>query len=76
MKRQNGIKGEVKNATRYTKHLGYQGQRPVLVVDGLVISHKNQSWTKFCNCLREQNANHRFDRSVLDHLPAADLYVH
>ena len=69
MKKQNEKSNTVKDATSYAKHLGYQGEKQVLVVDGLVISHKNQSWTSFCDCLREQNAHHSFDRSVLDYLP-------
>ncbi len=56
MKKQNEKSNTVKDATSYAKHLGYQGEKQVLVVDGFVISHKNQSWTSFCDCLREQNA--------------------
>ena len=52
MKKQNEKSNTVKDATSYAKHLGYQGEKQVLVVDGLVISHKNQSWTSFCDCLR------------------------
>lgn len=43
-----------KNLTSYAKHLGYQGKTAVVVLNGLVISHKNQPWLEFCQRLREQ----------------------
>ncbi len=76
MKKQNENLNVIKDATSYAKHLGYQGEKPVLVVDGLVVSHKNQAWTKFCDNLREQNAHHSFDMNVLDYLPEAELTIH
>ena len=59
----------VKDGTDYAKHLGYQGDRAVLVSNGLVISHQNQSWTEFCDALRAQQSHHSFDINALEHLP-------
>lgn len=45
-----------KDLTQYARTLGYQGNRAVLVQNGIVISHLNQDWFEFCARLREQLA--------------------
>lgn len=39
----------------YARCLGYQGNKPVQVRDGRVISHRNVDWVRFCELLRQQN---------------------
>ena len=45
---------KAKDLTGYARSLGYQGKKPVLVRDGIVVSHRNQDWGLFCDRLREQ----------------------
>ncbi|KXS55292.1 MAG: hypothetical protein AWU57_278 [Marinobacter sp. T13-3] len=40
--------------TDYARSMGYQGERPVLVSDGRVVSHRNQDWFEFCAKCRKQ----------------------
>lgn len=52
----------VKDVTSYAKALGYQGNKPVLVSEGLVVSHRNQEWFSFCDRLREQIPDQNSDK--------------
>lgn len=40
------------NFTEYARTLGYKGEKPVLVKDGKVVSHRQVCWFKFCEKLR------------------------
>lgn len=40
------------NLTRYAIANGYRGSRPVLVLDGKVISHRSVNWFDFCIAVR------------------------
>lgn len=42
------------DSTIYARSLGYTGNRQVLVLDGKVISHRNQDWFAFCESLRSR----------------------
>lgn len=42
------------NKTDYAKSLGYDGRRPVYVLDGKVISHRSVDWFDFCAALRRK----------------------
>lgn len=41
--------------TEYARSLGYRGESLVLVLNGVVISHRNSDWFAFCNRLRKQS---------------------
>jgi hypothetical protein len=45
-----------KDVTDFARSLGYQAIKPVLVQDGLVVSHRNAEWFTFCNQLRDTNS--------------------
>ena len=36
-----------RDATAYARANGYRGERPVIVSDGRVISHRNMDWARF-----------------------------
>lgn len=40
------------NLTDYSVANGYRGNRPVLVLDGKVISHRSVNWFDFCVAVR------------------------
>lgn len=44
-----GIFGDV---TAYARRLGYTGDKPVIVQEGKVISHRQVCWVRFCEKLR------------------------
>lgn len=35
------------DATAYARSCGYRGEKPVIVLDGRVITHRNIDWTRF-----------------------------
>lgn len=39
--------------TAYARSAGYQGQKPVLVMDGRVVSHRSKSWFDFMGDLKK-----------------------
>tara|TARA_Y100001970_G_scaffold224984_2_gene277564 strand:+ start:67956 stop:68153 length:198 start_codon:yes stop_codon:yes gene_type:complete len=41
--------------TDYARNLGYQGQKRVIVQDGIVISHNNMEWHIFCASVTDHN---------------------
>lgn len=44
-----------KDATDYCRSIGYTGEKPVVVLDGKVVSHNNADWFEFCReCEDEQ----------------------
>lgn len=49
------------DATAYAKAIGYRGSRPVVVVDGKVVSHRRQDWFEFCEKLK-RNAQNRDEK--------------
>lgn len=40
------------DVTAYARRLGYTGEKPVIVQNGKVISHRNQCWFDFCEKLK------------------------
>lgn len=36
-----------KDATAYARSCGYRGEKPVVVLDGRVITHRNIAWDRF-----------------------------
>jgi len=36
-----------RDATAYARSCGYRGEKPVIVVDGRVITHRNMEWGRF-----------------------------
>lgn len=42
------------DSTSYAKSLGYAGDKPVIVLDGKVISHRSRDWALFCEDLRSK----------------------
>lgn len=45
----------MRDVTAYAKSIGYTGEKPVLVQDGKVISHRNVDWLSFCQKLKEHH---------------------
>jgi len=43
--------------TAYARSIGYRGEKPILVSDGKVVTHRNMDWFVFCERLRT-NQNH------------------
>jgi len=42
-----------KDVTEYARDLGYLGAKPVLVMNGRVVSHGKVCWNQFCDRLRK-----------------------
>ncbi len=42
-----------KDVTEFARGIGYQGKKPVIVLDGKVISHRNVDWFAFCDRCRK-----------------------
>jgi hypothetical protein len=40
--------------TEYARSIGYTGTKPVIVLDGKVISHRKSNWFTFCNVLHDK----------------------
>lgn len=62
-----------RNVTAYAKSLGYQGCKPVLVLNGKVVSHRNKEWLEFCQCLREQQPSPETDLDALNPVCHANI---
>lgn len=43
--------------TGYAQSLGYAGKKSVRLLDGLVISHRDQPWSCFCEKLRKAKSS-------------------
>ncbi len=54
------------NLTEYAIANGYRGARPVLVLDGKVISHRSVNWFDFCVAVR-RIARRRSHSTVTTH---------
>jgi hypothetical protein len=39
--------------TGYAKAVGYQGEKPVMVLDGRVVSHRSKCWFDFLDGVRK-----------------------
>ena len=53
------------NLTAYARSLTYMGTKDVLVLDGIVVSHGNISWSAFCDALREKIPEKSYDSKIL-----------
>lgn len=47
--------------TAYARAIGYRDEKPVLVCDGKVVSHRSQSWSSFCEKLHRQQCRKNCD---------------
>lgn len=45
----------ITDCTQYARTLGYDGEKPVFVQDGRVISHRSKDWFEFCEGLRTKH---------------------
>jgi hypothetical protein len=46
--------GHAQDKTAYARSIGYDGDRPVVVQDGKVISHRWADWFEFCAACRSR----------------------
>lgn len=44
--------------TAYCRALGYSGDRPVIVLDGQVVSHRRADWFDFCDSITQSQTLH------------------